>query len=134
MYLKEMGNVELLSREGEIAIAKRIESGLDKMMNSILECPASLDIIKKWVQEVKNNEINLREIVDFDEYFNEDNDPYSNSSKRKEIQKIINDKKKALVKEKQQLLKDQGIEVEKEKLEETTSEDLENESFLNFCY
>ena len=129
MYLKEMGNVELLSREGEIAIAKRIESGLDKMMNSILECPASLDIIKKWVQEVKNSEINLREIVDFDEYFNEDNDPYSNSSKRKEIQKIINDKKKALVKEKQQLLKDQGLEVEKEKLEETTSEDLENESF-----
>ena len=129
MYLKEMGNVELLSREGEIAIAKRIESGLDKMMNSILECPASLDIIKKWVQEVKNSEINLREIVDFDEYFNEDNDPYSNSSKRKEIQKIINDRKKALVKEKQQLLKNQGIEVEKEKLEETTSEDLENESF-----
>src|SRR6056300_1946227 len=49
MYLKEMGNVELLSREGEIAIAKRIESGLDRMMNSILECPASLDILKKWM-------------------------------------------------------------------------------------
>ena len=129
MYLKEMGNVELLSREGEIAIAKRIESGLDRMMNSILECPASLDILKKWVKEVKDNQINLREIVDFDEYFNEDNDPYSNSSKRKEIQKIINDKKKTVLKEKQQLLKDQGIEVEKEKLEETTSEDLENESF-----
>ena len=45
MYLKEMGNVELLSREGEIAIAKRIESGLDRMMNSILECPASIDIL-----------------------------------------------------------------------------------------
>ena len=129
MYLKEMGNVELLSREGEIAIAKRIEHGLDRMMNSILECPASLDIIKKWVQKVKNSEINLREIVDFDEYFNEDNDPYSNTSKRKEIQKIINDRKKAVLKEKQQLLKAQGIEVEKEKLEETTSEDLENESF-----
>ncbi|MDC0861982.1 RNA polymerase sigma factor RpoD [Alphaproteobacteria bacterium] len=129
MYLKEMGNVELLSREGEIAIAKRIESGLDRMMNSILECPASLDIIKKWVEKVKNSEINLREIVDFDEYFNEDNDPYSNTSKRKEIQKIINDRKKVVLKEKQQLLKDQGIEIEKEKLEETTSEDLENESF-----
>ncbi len=47
MCLKEMGNVELLTREGEIAIAKRIESGLDKMMNSILECPASIDILKK---------------------------------------------------------------------------------------
>ena len=89
MYLKEMGNVELLSREGEIAIAKRIESGLDRMMNSILECPASIDILKKWIDQVKHNEINLREIVDFDEYFNEDNDPYSNSSKRKEIQKIV---------------------------------------------
>jgi RNA polymerase primary sigma factor len=98
MYLKEMGNVELLSREGEIAIAKRIESGLDRMMNSILECPASLDIIKKWVDLVKKSEINLREIVDFDEYFNEDNDPYSNSSKRKEIQKIINDRKKSIIK------------------------------------
>ncbi len=70
MYLKEMGNVELLSREGEIAIAKRIESGLDKMMNSILECPASIDILKKWIDQVKHNQINLREIVDFDEYFN----------------------------------------------------------------
>ena len=130
MYLKEMGNVELLSREGEIAIAKRIESGLDKMMNSILECPASIDILKKWIDQVKLQEINLREIVDFDEYFNEENDPYSNSSKRKEIQKIINEKKKALLKEKQQLMKEQGIEINKEKLEETASdEDVENESF-----
>ena len=130
MYLKEMGNVELLSREGEIAIAKRIEHGLDRMMNSILECPASIDILKKWIEQVKNNEINLREIVDFDEYFNEDNDPYSNSSKRKEIQKIINDKKKALIKEKQQLMKEQGIEIDKEKLQETSNEEeIENESF-----
>src|SRR6056300_1420319 len=130
MYLKEMGNVELLSREGEIAIAKRIESGLDRMMNSILECPASLDILKKWMDQVKIQEINLREIVDFDEYFNEDNDPYSNSSKRKEIQKIINDKKKALLKEKEQMMKEQGIEIDKEKLAETASEDdVENESF-----
>ena len=130
MYLKEMGNVELLSREGEIAIAKRIESGLDRMMKSILECPASIDILKKWIEQVKHNEINLREIVDFDEYFNEDNDPYSNSTKRKEIQKIINDKKKALLKEKQQLMKDQGIEIDKEKLQETSNEeDIENESF-----
>ena len=130
MYLKEMGNVELLSREGEIAIAKRIESGLDRMMNSILECPASIDILKKWIEQVKHNEINLREIVDFDEYFNEDNDPYSNSSKRKEIQKIINDKKKALFKEKQQQMKEQGIEIDKEKLQETSNEeDIENESF-----
>ena len=130
MYLKEMGNVELLSREGEIAIAKRIESGLDKMMNSILECPASIDILKKWISEVKDNEINLREIVDFDEYFNEDNDPYSNSTKRKEIQKIINDKKKALLKEKQQLMKEKGIEFDKDKMEETSNEDeIENESF-----
>ena len=130
MYLKEMGNVELLTREGEIAIAKRIESGLDKMMNSILECPASIDILKKWITQVKQNEINLREIVDFDEYFNEDNDPYSNSSKRKEIQKIINDKKKTLLKEKQQLMKEQGIEFDKEKLEEATTEtEVENERF-----
>ena len=130
MYLKEMGNVELLSREGEIAIAKRIESGLDKMMNSILECPASIDILKKWISEVKDNEINLREIVDFDEYFNEDNDPYSNSTKRKEIQKIINDKKKALLKEKQQLMKEKGIEFDKDKMEESSNEEeIENESF-----
>ena len=130
MYLKEMGNVELLSREGEIAIAKRIESGLDKMMNSILECPASIDILQKWITQVKQNEINLREIVDFDEYFNEENDPYSNSSKRKEIQKIINEKKKALLKEKQQFMKDQGVEVDKEKLEEASNDtEIENESF-----
>ena len=128
--LKKWEMLSCLSREGEIAIAKRIESGLDKMMNSILECPASIDILKKWIDQVKLQEINLREIVDFDEYFNEENDPYSNSSKRKEIQKIINDKKKALLKEKQQLMKEQGIEIDKEKLEETASEeDVENESF-----
>ena len=80
MYLKE-GNVELLSREGEIAIAKRMS--LDWINdNSILECPASIDILKKWIEQVKHNEINLREIVDFDEYFNEDNDPYSDSKKK----------------------------------------------------
>ena len=73
------------------------------MMNSILECPASVDILKKWIDQVKKSDINLREIVDFDEYFNEENDPYSNSEKKKEIQKIINDKKKAFIKEKQQL-------------------------------
>ena len=99
-------------------------------MHYMLESQASIDIIQKWIDQVKHNEINLREIVDFDEYFNEDNDPYSNSSKRKEIQKIINYKKKVLLKEKQQLMKEQGIEIDKEKLQETSNEeDIENESF-----
>ncbi len=48
MYLREMGSVELLSREGEIAIAKRIEAGREKMIGAICESPLTMDAIVQW--------------------------------------------------------------------------------------
>ena len=79
-------------------ILEKNELYYPKIFNIVNEVKKVLiDILKKWIEQVKNNEINLREIVDFDEYFNEDNDPYSNSTKRKEIQKIINDKSEIIM-------------------------------------
>ena len=66
MYLREMGSVELLSREGEIAIAKRIEAGRDMMIGGICESPLTIQAIVRWHDALIAEEILLREIVDLD--------------------------------------------------------------------
>ena len=66
MYLREMGSVELLSREGEIAIAKRIEAGRDMMIGGICESPLTIQAIVRWHDALVAEEILLREIVDLD--------------------------------------------------------------------
>jgi RNA polymerase primary sigma factor len=66
MYLREMGNVELLSREGEIAIAKRIEAGRDLMFRGISRNPLTLRKISKWNSELKKENISLREVIDLE--------------------------------------------------------------------
>ena len=66
MYLREMGSVELLSREGEIAIAKRIEAGRDMMIGGICESPLTIQAIVRWHDALVNEEILLREVVDLD--------------------------------------------------------------------
>ncbi len=66
MYLREMGSVELLSREGEIAIAKRIEAGREKMIGAICESPVTIRAILEWRDALMNDKILLREIVDLD--------------------------------------------------------------------
>ena len=66
MYLREMGSVELLSREGEIAIAKRIEAGRDMMIGGICESPLTIQAIVRWHDALINGEILLREVVDLD--------------------------------------------------------------------
>ena len=66
MYLREMGTVELLSREGEIAIAKRIEAGRDMMIGGICESPLTIQAIVRWHDALVNEEILLRELVDLD--------------------------------------------------------------------
>jgi len=66
MYLREMGNVELLSREGEIAIAKRIEAGRDLMFRGISRNPLTLRSISKWNLELKKELITLRDVIDLE--------------------------------------------------------------------
>jgi len=66
MYLREMGAVELLSREGEIAIAKRIESGRDTMIIGLCQSPITFHAIIQWSEALNSEEMQLREILDLD--------------------------------------------------------------------
>ncbi|WP_374516479.1 RNA polymerase sigma factor region1.1 domain-containing protein, partial [Brevundimonas sp.] len=66
MYLREMGSVELLTREGEIAIAKRIEAGRDAMISGLCESALTFEAIMVWRDELANNRILLREVIDLD--------------------------------------------------------------------
>ncbi|GAA3797300.1 RNA polymerase sigma factor RpoD [Qipengyuania pelagi] len=66
MYLREMGAVELLSREGEIAIAKRIEAGRDMMIMGLCQSPITFHAIIHWSEALNNEEMQLREILDLD--------------------------------------------------------------------
>ena len=66
MYLREMGSVELLSREGEIAIAKRIEAGRDMMIMGLCESPITFHAIIHWSEALNAEEMQLREILDLD--------------------------------------------------------------------
>ena len=66
MYLREMGNVELLSREGEIEIAKRIESGREMVISSLCESPTVMHMVLGWRDRLANGEMLLREMIDLD--------------------------------------------------------------------
>ncbi len=69
MYLREMGSVELLSREGEIAIAKRIEAGRNTMILGLCESPLTFQAITIWRDELLSEEILLREVIDLETTF-----------------------------------------------------------------
>ncbi|MGB3273892.1 MAG: RNA polymerase sigma factor region1.1 domain-containing protein, partial [Xanthobacteraceae bacterium] len=66
MYLREMGTVELLSREGEIAIAKRIEAGREAMIAGLCESPLTFQAIIIWRDELNDGKIFLRDIIDLE--------------------------------------------------------------------
>ena len=66
MYLREMGGVELLSREGEIAIAKRIEAGKDVMINALTQSPIIGKKIFEWKDQIENQSLLVRDIIDID--------------------------------------------------------------------
>ena len=69
MYLREMGSVELLSREGEIAIAKRIEAGRNTMIAGLCESPLTFKAITLWRDELLDEEILLRDVIDLETTF-----------------------------------------------------------------
>jgi RNA polymerase primary sigma factor len=69
MYLREMGSVELLSREGEIAIAKRIEAGRGTMISGLCESPLTFQAITIWRDELREEKIMLRDVIDLETTF-----------------------------------------------------------------
>jgi RNA polymerase primary sigma factor len=69
MYLREMGSVELLSREGEIAIAKRIEAGRDTMIRGLCESALTFEAIMVWREELSSGRILLREVIDLEQTY-----------------------------------------------------------------
>ena len=73
MYLREMGAVELLSREGEIAIAKRIEAGRDAMIRGLCESPLTFEAMMVWRDELVNERILLRDLIDLEATYGAEN-------------------------------------------------------------
>lgn len=69
LYLREMGRVELLSREGEIAIAKRIEEGRFMMIEAICESPLTMQAIISWRDALRDNQLFLRDVIDLEDTF-----------------------------------------------------------------
>ena len=91
MYLREMGGVELLSREGEIAIAKRIEAGKNVMIRALFQSPLTAKKVFEWKEQLEKNEILIREIIDIDStYMDSDKGGRSNSLSNNQL----NQKKK----------------------------------------
>ncbi len=98
MYLREMGGVELLSRDGEIAIAKRIEAGKDVMINALTQSPLVAKSIFLWKEQLEKNELMIRSIIDIDstyeDFENNDQENDLDEKKFKENKKIDKDKSK----------------------------------------
>ena len=87
MYLREMGGVELLSREGEIAIAKRIEAGKDVMLNALAQSPITAKKIFEWKNQLEKGELLVREIIDIDSTYMDIDDSSNPSKKTKDTEK-----------------------------------------------
>ena len=91
MYLREMGGVELLSREGEIAIAKRIEAGKDVMLNALSQSPITAQQFFEWDSKLQNDEILVREIIDIDTNYMDDEDGNNGSKQKKQDEEQTSD-------------------------------------------
>ena len=99
MYLREMGTVELLSREGEIAIAKRIEAGREMMIDGICESPLAIESVIAWHEALQNGDILLREIIDLDATYSDEQvdmtQPENQKAAEEKKKKEEEDRKKA---------------------------------------
>ena len=99
MYLREMGGVELLSREGEIAIAKRIEAGKDVMINALTQSPIVGKKIFEWKEQIESQQMLVREIIDIDstyedfEALDDDDDLKINKKDKVKKDKVKKDNK-----------------------------------------
>ena len=102
MYLREMGGVELLSREGEIAIAKRIEAGKDVMINALTQSPLIANKIFDWKGQLEKGELLIRDIIDIDSTYEdfEGGDDEENDEEKVKKSKLAKSDPKSLEKEK----------------------------------
>jgi len=89
MYLREMGGVELLSREGEIAIAKRIEAGKDVMLIALAQSPITAQQFFEWNEKLQNEEILVREIIDIDTNYMEDENTGPSAKQRNSGEEVV---------------------------------------------
>ena len=92
MYLREMGAVELLSREGEIAIAKRIEAGRDTMIFGLCDSPITFNTIIAWSTALNEGQMQLREILDLDAMLNKNPAPETLSDDDEDAESEISEK------------------------------------------
>ena len=100
MYLREMGGVELLSREGEIAIAKRIEAGKDVMINALTQSPLIAKKISEWKDQLENNQLLVRDIIDIDSTYEDFEASEEDLEKSKKEKKSSKEEKEEKVEEK----------------------------------
>ncbi len=117
MYLREMGGVELLSREGEIAIAKRIEAGKDLMINALTQSPFIAKKMFEWKDQLEKGELLIRDIIDIDstyEDFESDEANEEKKNKAKKTKELKGDKKEKDNKESETDEKGQGGQYEEE--------------------
>ena len=116
LYLREMGSVDLLSREGEIAIAKRIEAGQEAMISGLCESPLTLKAILDWRDDIVDEKITLREVIDLESLFEE-------SPNKKDLSKKIKEAKKKKEQEEREELRERR---EFEKRSSTYGDDTES--------
>ena len=93
MYLREMGGVELLSREGEIAIAKRIEAGKDVMINALIQSPIVAKKIFEWRDALEKSELLVRDIIDIDSTYEDFESEQRSETDKNKIKKDSKDTK-----------------------------------------
>jgi len=126
MYLREMGGVELLSREGEIAIAKRIEAGKNVMISALSQSPITANKIFEWKKKLEENQLLVREIIDIDSTYT---DIDAETALESETKNKKNDKK---LKEKEvQSDKENKKDAAEEKKDESSIEDYSQEDEFN---
>ena len=110
MYLREMGGVELLSREGEIAIAKRIEAGKDVMLIALSQSPLTAQQFFEWNDQLQKDEILVREIIELLEDISRDLMNYDLEHRIQELEsKFSKDLSEATFNELKELKKKQNI-------------------------
>ena len=131
MYLKEMGGVELLSREGEIAIAKRIEAGKGIMINALTQSPLTAKKIFEWKEKLEKSELLVREIIDIDATYMEiDSEGSSTTSIKIKSEKKSKDQTKDEKDAKDAKdAKDEKNEKENKKSDEKSSDYVEEDEF-----
>jgi len=118
MYLREMGGVELLSREGEIAIAKRIEAGKDVMIRALAQSPMTAIAVFEWKKKLEENQMLVREIIDIDS-------SYMDIESEEDSEASIKNKKNEKNSTAEKLSKGKQEDNKKEKKDETDSGETE---------